>query len=122
MVWRTFAGTMPKALLEKYYSHEHVLASYGIKIVKGVDIADIFSGKSCPPSPPQAEAAITASSAPAGTGIKASGKRVISERDLMLSCPESNGRVQTFVIGPKDILTPLAVDYATRMCITISRS
>jgi hypothetical protein len=120
MAWRTFTGTMPKALLEKYYSHERVLASYGIKIVKGADIADIFSGKNCPPSPPQP--ALTASSAPADPEIKPAGKRVISERDLMLSCPESNGRGQTFVIGPKDILTPLAVDYATRMCITISRS
>jgi hypothetical protein len=57
-----------------------------------------------------------------GTEIKPSGKRVISERELVLACPESSGYGQIFAIGPKDILTPLAADYATRMRIVISRS
>ncbi|MDR2394823.1 MAG: hypothetical protein LBD93_11820 [Treponema sp.] len=120
MVWRTFSGTMPKALLEKYYSHERVLASYGIKSVKDADIAALFSGKACSSCPSQP--VFTARPVPAEGEIKAPGKRVISERELIQACPESAGYGQTCVIGPKDILTPLAVDYATRMRVTISRS
>jgi hypothetical protein len=118
VAWRAFSGTMPKALLEKYYSHERTLASYGIRIVKDADIASAFSGKACPSAQP----VFAAPSNPAGPETKTSGKRVIAERELMLACPESNGYGQTFVTGPKDILTPLAADYATRMRITVSRS
>jgi hypothetical protein len=120
MVWRSFMGTMPKALLEKYCAHERVLASYGIKIVKDAAIPAVFSGKagqSC-----QAQPVCAAPSAPPGMETKPAGKQVISEKELILACPESNGYGQTFAIGPKDILTPLAADYATRMRIVISRS
>jgi hypothetical protein len=121
MVWRSFCGTMPKALLEKYYSHERVLASYGIKIVKDADIAALFSGKACPPSSlPQPVPVV--SCAPVVPKIKQPGKRVISERELILACPESNGYEQSFAVGPKDILTPLAIDYATRMRIILYKS
>jgi hypothetical protein len=120
LAWRAFSGTMPKALLEKYCGHERTLASYGIRIVKDADIASAFSGKACPPCAPQP--AFAAPPHPAGPETKTSGKRVISERELMLACPESNGYGQIFATGPKDILTPLAADYATRMRITVSRS
>jgi hypothetical protein len=113
MVWRAFGGTMPRPLLEKYCAHERALASYGIKIVKDADIAAVFSGGACPPR------TVTI---PAGPEIKPAGKRVISERELTLVCPESKGYGQTFAIGPRDILTPLAVEYVTRMRIVVSRS
>jgi hypothetical protein len=126
IVWRHFSGTMPKALLEKYCGHERVLASYGVRIVKDADIPAVFSGKACPSCPAQpvfaASPALARADVPIGAGVKSSGKRVISERELILACPESSGYGQTFVIGPKDILTPLAADYGTRMRIVISRS
>lgn len=120
IAWRAFGGTMPKTLLEKYYGHERVLGSYGIRIVKDANIAAVFSGEACPSCSPRPVSA--GSSVPAGPEIKPAGKRVISERELMLACPESNGYGQTFAIGPKDILTPLAADYVTRMRIVVSRS
>jgi hypothetical protein len=120
MVWRSFRGTMPKALSEKYCGHERVLASYGIKIVRDADIVSLFSGKDCPSCP--ARPVPAASCTPAAPETGHPGKRVISERELILACPESKGYEQTFAIGPKDILTPLAVDYATRMRITVNRS
>jgi hypothetical protein len=116
MAWRAFGGTMPRALLEKYCAHERVLGSYGIKIVKDADIAAVFSGGACPSCTPRP---VTASVSPE---VKPAGKRVISERELMLVCPESKGYGQTFAIGPRDILTPLAADYVTRMRIVVSRS
>jgi ethanolamine utilization protein len=118
IAWRAFSGTMPRALLEKYCAHERVLGSYGIKIVKDADIAAVFSGGACPSSCPSQPVC----TAPAAPGIKPAGKRVISERELMLACPESSGYGQIFAIGPKDILTPLAADYVTRMRIVVSRS
>jgi hypothetical protein len=120
MDWRAFKGTMPKALLEKYCGHERVLASYGIRVVKDADIGAVFPGEACPSCP--SRPAFTAPSVPAAPEVKPAGKRVISERELMLACPESNGYGQTFAIGPKDILTPLAADYVTRMRIVVSRS
>jgi hypothetical protein len=120
MAWRAFGGTMPKALLEKYRGHERALAAYGIRIVKEAGIAAALSGEASPPCP--AQPVLEAAPVPAGPETRPPGKRVFSERELMLACPEANGHGQTFAIGPKDILTPLAADYATRMRIVISRS
>ncbi|MDR2049752.1 MAG: hypothetical protein LBP69_09895 [Treponema sp.] len=119
MAWRAFSATMPKALLEKYCGHERALAAYGVKIVKDADIAAVFSGGACPSCPSRPVSA--APSVPAGPENKPAGKRVISERELMLACPESGGYGQIFAIGPRDILTPLAADYVTRMRIVVSR-
>ena len=49
-------------------------------------------------------------------------KKVINEAELMRLCPASMGQGQSIEIGSRDILTPLAMDYITRMRITVNRS
>ncbi|MDR1948057.1 MAG: hypothetical protein LBQ38_01565 [Spirochaetaceae bacterium] len=116
IAWRKLSAVMPRTLAEKYRSHEQVLAGYGVKIVKDADIAAALSGKGSPPPLP------ALASPPAGAEVKHPGKRVISEKELIQACPESKGNGQTFAVGPKDILTPLAIDYVKRMHINICRS
>jgi hypothetical protein len=48
-------------------------------------------------------------------------RRVWSESDFMRACPEVNGLDQSITVGVHDLVTPLAVDYAARMRITINR-
>ncbi|MDR3048922.1 MAG: hypothetical protein LBV16_03665 [Elusimicrobiota bacterium] len=49
-------------------------------------------------------------------------RRVISESELKLLCPESKGTEQVLNIASRDVLTPLAMDYAHRMQIKIVRA
>jgi len=49
-------------------------------------------------------------------------KRIISENELRLACPQSKGTGQTFSIASNDIITPLAMDYVQKMQIIISKS
>jgi excinuclease UvrABC ATPase subunit len=49
-------------------------------------------------------------------------KRIISENELKLACPQSKGTGQTFSIASNDIITPLAMDYVQKMQIIISKS
>ena len=76
-----------------------------------------FSGseKACP-GPVCAAPAVPAGSAPAQGR-----RRVISEADIIRLCPASAGTGQIVEFGSRDILTPLAVDYIAKMCITVNR-
>jgi len=48
-------------------------------------------------------------------------KRVISEGDIRRLCPASAGSGQVVEIGARDIVTPLAEDYISKMRITVKR-
>ena len=63
------------------------------------------------------------SGSPCGTsgGSSSGRKRVISEGDIRRLCPASGGSGQTVEIGARDIVTPLAEDYISKMRITVNR-
>ena len=120
--WRQFRESMSPRLAAKFSAHEKSLASYGAVFVGEADIlralADGCAG-ACPESASgSAAVAAPVSLPPAG----APRKRVISETELTRLCPVSGGPGQALEIGPKDILTPLAVDYAAKMRITVNRT
>ena len=48
-------------------------------------------------------------------------KKVISETEIIRLCPVSAGPGQSIEIGPRDIITPLAEDYISKMRITVNR-
>ena len=48
-------------------------------------------------------------------------KRVISEGDIRRLCPVSGGSGQVVEIGARDIVTPLAEDYISKMRIIVNR-
>ena len=48
-------------------------------------------------------------------------RNVISEADIKRLCPASLGQGQSAEIGARDIITPLANDYITKMQITVNR-
>jgi len=57
----------------------------------------------------------------AGSSPGGNHKRIISESEIRRLCPASNGMGQAVEIGVKDLITPLAVDYISKMRITVNR-
>jgi formate-dependent phosphoribosylglycinamide formyltransferase (GAR transformylase) len=56
------------------------------------------------------------------SAVSSSGrKQVISEGDIRRLCPVSAGSGQIVEIGARDIVTPLAEDYISKMRITVKR-
>jgi hypothetical protein len=141
--WRAFKDTMSPALAAKFNAHERTLASYGVVFVRECALsggvlnpAPGGHGGSAPeavkvcaapvsgrgePSPLRGSAEDTGSSPPVRGKSAGIGKRVISEIELMRLCPVAVGSGQVVEIGFKDILTPLANDYAAKMQITVNR-
>jgi hypothetical protein len=122
VAWRGFKDTLSPALTAKFNAHEKALASYGAVFAREADVLRVLTAgspvggpertvNSGRPSPPV--------SVPPG-GAK--GKRVIGEVELMRLCPEAAGFGQVLELGAKDILTPLAKDYAGKMRITVNRT
>lgn len=120
LLWRRYQHTGPKGLLAKYVHYENVLQSYGLKLVDEDDIAKTLLGQGCA-APKAAGFSMGQSwSEPVKTVAKAAGRRkVFSENDLMIACPVAGGLGQTLRLGPGDLLTPLAQDYAKAMKINI---
>jgi hypothetical protein len=119
--WRRFRALMSPALAAKFSAHEKSLASYGAVFAGEADILRALAGgcSACPEGASgSGAAAVPVSVAPAG----APRKRVIGEAELTRLCPVSGGFGQALELGPKDILTPLAVDYAAKMRITVNRT
>ena len=71
------------------------------------------AGSSCGASP----ASHRTSSALSSSGRK----QVISETEIRRLCPASAGSGQIVEIGARDIITPLAEDYISKMRITVKR-
>jgi hypothetical protein len=123
--WRAHKDTMSPALAARYNACERVLASYGAVFTPESGLSGLCAG-CCADAPKPAAASQpqvfgAPSNAPrvtTGTGQK---KRVISEIDLIKLCPASAGAGQIVEIGPRDILTPLAEDYVSKMRITVNR-
>jgi len=68
-------------------------------------------GKACPKPVCAAPAA----------GSSPGRKKVISETEIRRLCPASAGSGQIVEIGARDIVTPLAEDYISKMRITVNR-
>ena len=117
--WRGFKSTMCPALAAKYVSCERTLAAYGAFFTGESNVVKVLSGKTCPaPAPVVLGAPAVSTAPPRGTGAR---KRVLSEVDVIRLCPLAAGEGQVIEIGLTDILTPLAVDYVSRMRITVNR-
>jgi hypothetical protein len=123
--WRGFKDSMSPALAAKFNAHERTLASYGVVFVREAALSAgiLNSAAGCGGSAPEAGKVCAApvSGVPARGKSAGIGKRVISEIELMRLCPVAAGPGQVAEIGLKDILTPLAVDYAAKMQITVNR-
>ena len=120
LVWRRYQSTAPKGLMAKYIHYENVLQSYGLKLVDEDQILEALLGRL--PSAPKAVGFSPVSPMPQPKTFIAAptgGRKVISENDLMAACPISGGEGQSLRLGPTDILTPLAQDYAKTMKINI---
>ena len=123
LVWRRYLSTAPRGLLNRYTHCESVLQSYGLKLVGEDEVAAALLGRR-PDSAPLAPAAMPPQPLPeaAFTFKPRRGRRVISEADLMNECPVAKGSGQSLRLGPGDLLTPLANDYARAMQIDIIKS
>ena len=71
------------------------------------------SGNACPESACKTQAN--------GVSLSQGRRRVISEAELMKLCPAAGGTGQSVEIGSRDIVTPLAEDYISKMRITVNR-
>ena len=124
MVWRRYQSTAPRGLLNRYSHYESVLQGYGLKLVSEDEVTTALLGRKSS-SAPLAPAIMPAEPLPepAATFVKPqTGRRVISEADLMKECPVAKGEGQSLRLGSGDLLTPLAQDYARAMKIDIIRS
>lgn len=124
MVWRRYLSTAPRGLLNRYAHCESVLQSYGLKLVSEDEVAAALLGRR-PASAPLAPAAMPPQPLPEATFTfvkPRAGRRVISEADLMSECPVAKGYGQSLRLGPGDLLTPLARDYALTMKIDLIKS
>jgi hypothetical protein len=120
--WRRFRAVMSPALAAKFSAHEKSLASYGAVFVGEGDILRALAGGCAGVC---SEGALGSGAIAAPVSVPPAGaarKRVIGEAELTRLCPVSGGFGQALEIGPKDILTPLAVDYAAKMRITVNRT
>ena len=115
--WRRHKNAMCPSLAAKYGSHERTLALYGAVFAKEAALAAVLGGGACRASPCAAAQCVAAPSPARGSG----GKKVISEVEMMRLCPASAGAGQSVEIGARDILTPLAEDYVSKMRITVNR-
>jgi hypothetical protein len=119
---------MSPAFAAKLNAHERTLTSYGVVFVLesalsggGLSCAKGGHGGSVPDVGKVCTAPVSGSLLPVRGKSAGSGKRVISEIELMRLCPVASGPGQVVEIGCKDILTPLANDYAAKMRITVNR-
>lgn len=120
LLWRRYHNTGPKGLLAKYVHYENVLQTYGLKLVDEENIVESLLGPV--KAAPKAIGFSLGQSwpEPVKSFTKAAGRRkVFSENDLMTACPVAGGLGQTLHLGPADLLTPLAQDYAKAMQINI---
>ena len=69
-----------------------------------------------PERPPERPAARPVAGSGAGR------KAVIGEAEIMRLCPPSSEAGRGVEIGPKDIVTPLAMDYIAKMKIVVRRA
>jgi hypothetical protein len=120
--WRRFRETMSPALAAKFNAHEKTLASYGAVFAGEADLLRALSGGSAAACSGPASDSGKISAPVAIPPAPTKRKRVIGEVELLRLCPVSGGFGQTLEIGPKDILTPLAKDYAEKMRITVKRT
>jgi ethanolamine utilization protein len=118
--WRGFKETISPALTSKFNAHEKILASYGAVFVQEANVLCALANgtPACCTGPAGSGKPALVSPSPGG-GKR---KRVIGEVELMRLCPEAEGFGQVLEIGLKDILTPLANDYAAKMRITVNRT
>lgn len=123
LVWRRYMSTAPKGLLNRYAHYESVLQGYGLKLVGENEIVPALLGR--PLSAPPALSSMPAKPLPepATAFVRPrTGRRVVTEADLMNQCPVAKGYGQTLRLAPGDLLTPLAKDYALAMKIDLVRS
>jgi hypothetical protein len=121
--WRRYLGSAPSGLLDGYRKMEEKLVSYGLILCEepelGQALAQRRPGEShAAPGPGQAGKPASRNGPP---GAAFRGRRVISERELMALCPESLGPGQILSLSPRDLLTPLAMDYALSRKIAVIR-
>ena len=120
LVWRRYQSTGPRGLLAKYVHYENVLQSYGLKLVDEGQIIDALLGPKNAAPKAVGFSPVQPLPQPARTlAGPVGGRKVISENDLMAACPVAGGEGQTLRLGPADLLTPLAQDYAKTMKINI---
>jgi ethanolamine utilization protein len=120
--WRSFKDTVSPTLAAKYISYERTLASYGAVIVPESGVAKMLSC-CCGSQPAKPAAAPKVYGVPSNASAISTGgkRRIISEVDIIRLCPAAAGQGQTVEIGSRDILTPLAEDYISKMRITVNR-
>jgi hypothetical protein len=56
------------------------------------------------------------------TSLTGNRRKVISETEIRRLCPAAAGSGQIVEIGARDIVTPLAEDYISKMRITVNRA
>lgn len=120
LVWRRYMSTAPKGLLARYGHCENVLQGYGLKLVDETQVVEALLGRplAAPKSPPAMPQSPLPEPAPVFTRPP-SGRRVLSEANVMEVCPPSQGFGQTLRLAPGDVLTPLAQDYLLAMKINV---
>ena len=126
IIWRSYTKTAPESLLNRYRQCEKILTNYGLKLVSEMEIAEALLPKQTGGSRPKAQFVNqpndTSKNITLAVKPGASKRLVLTESDIMSSCPVAGGHGQSLHLSPGDIITPLAQDYAHNMKINIVRN
>lgn len=115
--WRGYMKTAPAELVNRYRHCEKILMGYGLKLVDEMEAGQVLLGSSCGKATSNSLGLTT--SDPRTKPDSRSGRRILSEAELIALCPSGGGMGQSLHLAPGDIMTPLARDYALALKINI---